>query len=274
MKMLILSVVVLFIAISILGPISAVQAADTGGQTPQFVLRANVAPMYIENQTVDVQVEGIYAINNVPQTSGLSYTLGVYDLNGTPIQAGNITEPNGLQFFYYFSGLSPGLYEFSTSFNVDGYSSAPVGMTFLVSPPPVPYTAYFLSNGVFQFHSGVYNLTGAFNTSFPFSVTVAYQYPGGGSQTVAVFNNATNVTFTPENLGQTIVITVQDKWGWENSNNMNLAALQFTGSPYTYTFANLPQPYQSVWIYDIVGAVLLIVAIAFLIIVFSRRVEK
>ena len=241
-------------------------------QSPQFVLRSNVAPMYIANQTIDVQVEGIYAVNNVPQPASLLYTLSVSSMNGTPIETGSTTQPNGLQFFYYFNGLRPGMYEFSAYFTVDGYTSSPIGLTFLVSPPPVPYTAYFLSNGVFYFRSNVDNLTGSPSMLYPFTVTIAYQYQGGGSQVIAVFNDTTNLTYTPENIGQTVVITVQDKWGWMNSNNMNIADMQFVGLPYTYTFAaSPPQPFGAAWGYDIAGVLAFIALIGVLLVVFSRR---
>lgn len=245
------------------------------GQGPQMIERANVAPMYIANQTIDVQVEGLYAISNVPQAGSLSYTLSVLNENGTIVETGNITEPNGLEFFYYFNGLPPGMYTFSAVFYINGISSQPIELNFLTSPPPIPYTAYIANgNGTFYFHSDEYNLTGAYNVSDPFTVVVAYQYPGGGAQTIGIYNT-TNFTFTPENLGQTVVINVRDKWGWQNSNHIDLQALEFTGTPYSYTFANSPpEPFGSSWWTNVLVIVFVIIIAAVMLLMVNSRLPQ
>ncbi|MCL4447047.1 MAG: hypothetical protein M1163_01410, partial [Candidatus Thermoplasmatota archaeon] len=223
-----------------------------------------------ENTSIYVQIEGIFAIENIPQSSALTYYLSIYDNNGSKIESGTITAPNGEILTYYLNGIEQGYYSLQVYFTTNGENCSPITTNFLVSPPPVPYTALFLSNGEFIFHSDMLNTTGKANQSYPFQVTISYQFPGGSSQTVGVFNT-TNMTFTPSNEGETVVVNVMDKWGWLNSAGVNIQQDIFSGPPLTYTFGNVPNPYGSVWFENVIGDVMIIVFLLGTIYYFVRR---
>ncbi len=226
----------------------------------QDVLRVNVAPMYIENTSIYVQMEGLYAENNIPQSAALMYYLTIYSANGTRIEGGEITQQNGETFTYYLNGIPEGYYSLDVYFTAAGSNSSVETIYFIVSPPPVPYTALFLSNGEFLFHSDVLNTTGKANRSYWFQVTISYQFQGGSSQTVGVYNT-TNMTFMPANEGETVVVNIMDRWGWLNSAGVNMQQDVFTGPPLTYSFANVPNPYSSVWYDNILVDVLIILGL-------------
>ncbi len=221
------------------------------------VLRVNVAPMYIANTSISVQLEGLFAENNIPQAAALTYYLTVYSSNGSQIEGGSITQQNGVIFTYYLNGISEGYYYLNVYFTTADSNSSLETTYFIVSPPPVPYIAMFLSNGDFIFHSDVLNTTGKPNQSYWFQVTISYQFQGGGSQTVGTFNT-TNMTFKPADEGETVVVNIMDKYGWLNSAGINLQNDIFTGPPLVYSFAAVPNPYSSVWYQNILIDVLII----------------
>lgn len=236
----------------------------------ESVLRVNVAPMYIANTSIYVQLEGLFAENNIPQAASLTYYLAIYSSNGSQVEGGSITQQNGLGFTYYLNGIPDGYYYLNVYFTTGSGNSSLETIYFIVSPPPVPYTAMFLSNGDFVFHSDVLNATGKPNQSYWFQVTISYQFQGGGSQTAGTFNT-TNMTFKPADEGETVVVNIMDKYGWLNSEGINLQNDIFTGPPLVYSFAAVPNPYSSVWYQNILIDVLIIVVLLGGIYLFVRK---
>ena len=236
----------------------------------ESVLRVNVAPMYIANTSIYVQLEGLSAENSIPQAASLTYYLAIYSSNGSQVEGGSITQQNGLVFTYYLNGIPDGYYYLNVYFTTGSGNSSLETIYFIVSPPPVPYTAMFLSNGDFVFHSDVLNATGKSNQSYWFQVTISYQFQGGGSQTAGAFNT-TNMTFKPADEGETVVVNIMDKYGWLNSEGINLQNDIFTGPPLVYSFAAVPNPYSSVWYQNILIDVLIIVVLLGGIYLFVRK---
>jgi hypothetical protein len=267
----IMTVVAMGILLSLAGvPVNAQQA-------PALILRDNIASAYIANQTINVQLQGTYAaiINGkpIPQAASLLYTMEITSLNGTLIEEGNISQPNGILFSYYFTGIAAGVYDFSASYSVNGFSTSVRDVEFLVLPPPVPYVAYW-SGSTFIFHSSEYNLTGAYNSSYPFTVTVVYEYPNGGGAEVQGVYQTTNFTFIPPDEGQLVSISIQDVWGWQNSNHISLASFQFGGAPYQYDYGPAPQPLASSLFVNIVADVLLILIVGVILLILAVKAGK
>lgn len=211
----------------------------------EMVERADVAPSYIANQTIVVQLYGEYDVANIPQTGDINYLMEIISgFNGSIVESAHASELNANWFYYYFNGMPAGFYYFFAYFTYDGITSPIMNVSFLVHPPPVPYTAYW-DGSTFIFHSNQYNLTGAYNISDPFTIEVSYQYQSGQSETMGVYTNVTNMTIPTQNLGQNVLINVIDKYRWENSNNINFADLQFVGAAYEYSYEPTPQPQAS-----------------------------
>lgn len=225
--------------------------------SPETVLRVDLAPMYIANESIVIGFEGIYAINNIPQSGDLVYHVIIISANNTTVESNTISEPNGYSFQLTMNGIPEGYYLLKASYNFGNVSSGNQSGSFLVSPPPVPYSAFFLGNGELVFHSLMLNSTGKPNASYPFIVTVSYQYPGGSAVVAHVFNT-TNMTFAVPDQGQTVVVNVMDKYGWLNSQSINIQEQVYTGMPLVYTFGQVPQPYASTWLPNILIDVVLI----------------
>ncbi len=259
--------IAIFIALTLLFLV-AIATGTASGQ--ESVLRVNVAPMYIENTSIYVQLEGLFAENNIPQAAALTYYLTIYSSNGSQIEGGSITQQNGVVFTYYLNGIPEGYYHLNVYFTTAGSNSSMETTYFIVSPPPVPYTAMFLSNGDFLFHSDVLNTTGKPNQSYWFQVTISYQFQGGSSQTIGAFNT-TNMTFRPADEGETVVVNIMDRYGWLNSAGINLQNDIFTGPPLVYSFAAVPNPYSSVWYQNILIDVIIIVVLLGGIYLYVRR---
>jgi hypothetical protein len=261
------SLFAIFIALALLSLVVTTTIPASGQES---VLRVNVAPMYIENTSIYVQLEGLFAENNIPQSASLTYYLTIYSSNGSEIEGGSITQQNGVIFTYYLNGIPEGYYYLDVYFTTGNSNSSIETVYFIVAPPPVPYTAFFLSNGEFVFHSDMLNTTGKANQSYWFRITISYQYLGGGSETAGSFNT-TNMTFRPTNEGETVVVNIMDKYGWLNSAGMDLQNDIFTGPPLVYSFAPVPNPYSSVWYENIIVDVVIIVVLLGGIYLYARK---
>jgi hypothetical protein len=133
-----------------------------------MVERADVAPAYIANQTIVIELYGEYDVANIPQTGDINYLMQILSVfNGTIMESANATELNANWFYYYFNGIPAGFYYFYAYFTFNGINSPIMNISFIVHPPPVPYTAYW-DGSTFIFHSDEYNLTGSYNYLRPF----------------------------------------------------------------------------------------------------------
>ena len=255
-KILPLFMVLLMISLSL---IALLPVNGTSYSPPEMVERADVAPAYIANQTIVIELYGEYDVANIPQTGDINYVMQIISVfNGSVMESANATELNANWFYYYFNGIPAGFYYFYAYFTFNGINSPIMNISFIVHPPPVPYTAYW-DGSTFTFHSDEYNLTGSYNASDPFTIELSYQYQSGQSETMGVYTNVTNLTIPTQNLGQNVLVNVIDKYRWENSNNINFADLQFVGAAYEYSYEPTPQPQASLQFTNIGIAVAIIV---------------
>jgi len=235
-----------------------------------IILKANVSPLYIENQSIFMQLQALYFVNNIPQGTMINYEISIFQ-NNNLIEKGDISGQNGMIINAQLNGLPVGLYSYSIVASSQGVISPINSGQFLVTYPPVSYTAYFLSNGKFVFHSDQYTIKGKYDPNYTFTIVIQYIYVGGGSYIAHTFYNVTNMTFTPPNMGQIVAVNIIDRWGWINSASINIAQMQFVGIPLTYDFSYYERsPYSSVWWQNLLIDVI-IIALIFLVLIWYVR---
>ena len=89
----------------------------TSYSPPEMVERADVAPAYIANQTIVIELYGEYDVANIPQTGDINYFMQILSIfNGSVIESANATELNANWFYYYFNGIPAGFYYFYAYF--------------------------------------------------------------------------------------------------------------------------------------------------------------
>ncbi len=234
--------------------------ASTNG----VIYRANVNEIYIEGQPFPVQVQATYFLNGIPQTATVTIYVTIENLSsGQKAFTSTYNVSSGIAQFIYIGALAPGEYYFQGYSMVQGQASAQESMEFLVAPPPVSYSASFISGGLFAFHSNVLNTTGHYNLNYTFTIDVYYQYAGGAAEMVDSYTNVTNLTKTFPNDGQTVVINIMDRYGWLNGMGINPSEGVFSGNPYTYNFGiTTQQPFHSVYIQSFVPDVIAVFILA------------
>jgi len=261
---------IIIISLLILVFISNIPNTSKAYNSTGIILKVNASPLYIENQSIVIEIEGLYFVNNIPQGTQINYQISIFQ-NNNLVESNDISGQNGMIIYTQLNGLPVGLYSYSISASCEGVTSSINSGQFLVTYPPVPYTAYFLSNGEFVFHSDQYTLKGKYDPNYTFTIVIEYIYAGGGSYTSNTFTNVTNMTFTPTDMGQIVAVNIIDKWGWINSASINIAKMQFTGTPLTYDFSYYQRsPYTSVWWQNLIIDLILI-GIFFIIVIRYAR---
>ena len=240
-----------------------------------IIFSVDVSEMYIEDQPIPVQVQALYFQNSVPQTTAITIYATV--TNVTSGQSFNFTfnVSSGVPQSIYLRSLPIGEYSFQAYAYAMGQSSKEASLEFLVSPPPVPYMASFVSGGLFSFHSDMLNRTGHYNTNYTFTLDVYYQYPGGTAELVSTYRNVTNLTLKFPDDGQIVVINIIDEYGWVNGMGLNPPAGIFSGAPYTYDFNIVNQePFSSVYVANFIPDVIAVFFLALVMVLLVDRTRK
>ena len=253
----------------------AVPATAHASSMNGIIFRANVNEMYIEDQPIPVQVQALYFQDSVPQSTSITVYVTISNLTSGQSFNSTFNVSSGVPQFVYLRSLPVGEYSFQAYASSLGQSSQETNLEFLVAPPPVPYTASFVSGGLFSFHSNIANKTGAYNENYTFTINVYYQYPGGGAEQVSSYRNVTNLTLKFPDDGQIVVINVIDRYGWLNGMNINPSEGIFSGSPYTYDFNILnQQPFAAVYAANFVPDVIAIAIVTLFVLFFYRRMKR
>ena len=239
--------------------------------TNGIIFRANVNEIYIEGQQFPIQVQATYFQDGIPQSTSIQISVTIENVStGQDAYSSVYNVSSGVVQFIYMGALDPGEYMFRGYAAAQGQDSQQTDIEFLVAPPPVGYTASFISGGLFSFHSDVLNKTGSYNVNYTFTIDIYYQYPGGSAELVESYNNVTNLTRSFPDEGETVVINVIDRYGWLNGMGINPSEGIFSGNPYTYDFGIASQqPFLSVYaqnfIPDVVAIFLLAIAAVLII---------
>lgn len=240
-----------------------------------IIFSVDVSEMYIENQPIPVQVQALYFQDSVPQSTAITIYASV--TNVTSGQSFNFTfnVSSGVPQSIYLKSLPIGEYSFQAYAYAMGQSSKEANLEFLVAPPPVPYSASFVSGGLFSFHSNMLNKTGHYNLNYTFTLNVYYQYPGGTAEEVSSYRNVTNLTLKFPDDGQIVVVNVIDRYGWLNGMSINPPAGIFSGPPYSYDFNIVNQePFSSVYVANFIPDVIAVFFLALVIVLLVDRTRK
>jgi len=264
--------VVIFLLIIILGTVPMMAHGST---VNGVILRVNVNEMYIEDQPIPVQVEALYFVNSVPQSTSITLDVTVQNLSSSVSFSSVYNVSSGIPTFIYLRQLPVGIYSFTAYASALGETSQQTDMEFLVAPPPVPYVASFVSGGLFSFHSNMLNKTGHYNVNYTFTLDVYYQYPGGAAELVESYSNITNMTIRFPDEGQTVVINVIDRYGWLNGMNINPSEGVFSGMPYSYDFNIVNQaPFSSVYAVNFIPVIIAVAIVTLVMLFFYRRLKR
>jgi hypothetical protein len=260
-----IALTIIFIFILVFTVVPSVHADNNG-----IILRTDVSPLYIANQTICMELQGLYYINDIPQNAVLTFTVIIMH-NGNLSEIQNFTAQNGMIIPVYLNGLPVGAYNFEVYAICGNVRSPNNDGQFLITYAPIPYTAYFLSGGELVFHSDDYSYKGVYNKNYTFTVSIRYLTNTGSSYVVQLFTGITNCTFYPQNEGQIVSASVEDCYGWLNSASMNIAQMDFAGVPITYDFGfSQRQPFESVEWENVLLAVL-IIAFLFMVLIWYYR---
>ncbi len=239
------------------------------GSSNYVIFRANIAPLYIENESVVIQVLSIPFENNKPV--GESSTVHII-LTGINVQYNYSQEfsvHSGRSKTLYLPALKEGHYNIQLWAEWRGERSYKVQQDIGVTKAPIPYSLAFSDDGSYiKFTSLKLNKTGVPDPNFPFRLEI-YQFThGAGESLVTTYTNITNITIhVPDNWKTGILyVEVVDVYGWRNSATINLAEMQFQGVPVSYDYHYMQrEPFASrytyIVIFVLVGLIISIVAL-------------
>ena len=240
-----------------------------------LIFRANVNEMYIENQPVPVQVQALFFENSVPQSTSIIVDVAIVNLTSGQSYNSSFNVSSGVPQFIYLRSLPVGEYSFQAYASALSQSSQETSLEFLVAPPPVPYTASFVSGGLFSFHSNELYSTGHYNVNYTFTLNVYYQYPGEAAEEVSSYQNITNLTLRFPDDGQIVVVNVVDRFGWLNGMNINPSEGIFSGVPYSYDFNIVNQaPFTSIYAVNFMPDVIVVAVVTLIALSFYRRAKR
>jgi len=213
------------------------------------VYRANISPMYIANESVVFQAMAIPFHGNKPFMATVKVWVSIKGLNVNYTLKTSFDVMAGRLETLYLPALQEGHYEIMTWAEYNGIKSKVIDEDFGVTEAPVPYTLTISSDGsIIHFQSLRYNSTGQPDPKYPFTLLIYVDSHGTGESLVKTITNVTNITIqVPESWKTGILyVEVVDVYGWHNGNSINLANMQFAGTPlsYDYYYAQR-EPYKS-----------------------------
>ncbi len=228
-----------------------------------ITLRTQVSPMYICNESIHLKIQAMVFRNNKP--SGESSTIHV-EINEVDSDYSYETEFNvkPQKTTKNLIALETGHYEIKIYAKKDDIKSREVSQDFGVSKPPVPYEISFTNGGKsIIFKSKKINSTGHIDPNYQFTIKIYRYRHGQGETLIRTISNVTDIKINIKESWQSgiIIVHVIDRWGWQNSADMNIDQLQFTGSPEQYDYEQIHrEPYESrrVYIFILIAVFLIV----------------
>lgn len=222
------------------------EAADGG----DFVIfRAKLAPYYIENQSVQVQVYALVFRDNKPTSESATIHIEIEGVNVEYSYKTSFQVNGGKITTQFLPALQEGHYKATLYAQKDSIKSETVVQDFGVTKPPVPYDCHFSQDGSkVYFTSHQLDQDGHLDRNFTFRLEIYYYRHGAGEAKVMTVSNITNTTITinPEWKHGIVYVDVIDRWGWRNSATMDLSNMQFSGIPLSYDYEYTQrEPYKS-----------------------------
>ncbi len=236
------------------------------GSGDYVIFRAIISPLYIENESVIIQVLAVPFQDNKPVGETCTVYVKISGLNTNYNYSQQYTVHSGRAETLYLPALKEGHYDMNLYAAWNGLPSRNVDQDFGVTKPPVPYSLSFSEDGSYiRFKSLKLNSTGVPDPDYPFKLEIYEYVHGSGESLITTYKDITNITiYVPENWRAGILyVEVIDCWGWRNSATINLAQMQFQGIPLSYDYHYTQrEPFASrMPYYIIISLILLVLAI-------------
>ena len=232
-----------------LGLTAQVQAS-VGSTDGDFVIfRANISPLYIENESVIIQVLAIPFQGNKPTGESSTVHVQIAGINVKYNYSQQFTVHSGRAETLYLPALAEGHYDILLYAECRGIKSKVVDQDIGVTNAPVPYSLIITLDGSkIVFRSERLNETGYPDPKYPFTLQIYTYTHGSGESLVATYTNITNITIKVPDSWKTGILYVEvvDVFGWHNGMSIDLARMQFSGIPVSYDYLiQEREPYKS-----------------------------
>jgi len=231
-------VVLIFLLILIITP-GVLAQIDPSVGTSYVIFRAKISPLYIENESVIIQVMAIPFRDNKPVAESCTVNVSIEGLNVNYSYVAVFMVHAGRAETLYLPALREGHYNIVIYAEWRGIRSKKMDQDFGVTKPPIPYYLSFSDDGsLIIFESLKLNESGVPDPKYPFRLEIYRYEHGSGEALIATYSNVTNITIhVPSSWKRGILyVEVIDVWGWRNSATINLAAMQFQGIPVSYDY--------------------------------------
>ena len=248
-----------------LGFSSQIQASSG---SDYVIFRANISPLYIENQSVIIQVLAVPYHENKPIAATCEIYIKITGLNINYSFDQTYNVQAGKSETLYLPSLQAGHYEIFTYASYKGIKSKAIDEDFGVTQAPVPYSLIITKDGgEIHFKSLRLNESGVPDPKYPFTLEIFLDSHGYGEALVASYTNVTNITIKVPASWKTGILYVEvvDCYGWHNGMSINLAKMQFSGVPLSYDYEYLErEPLKSHrWEYIIASVIVFVVLLYF-----------
>ena len=214
-----------------------------------IILRANVNPMYIEGESIQIQAFILVFHANKPTDESAILKVSIQGIDINYNYNEEITIRGGRKSTFNLVSLKEGHYKITIYAKKGSLRSQIMTFEFGVTKAPVPYSISFSPGGKkVYFKSLKLNENGTIDTNYPFTLYVNSFIHGEGEVLIKTIRNATNISFSiPETAKHGVVtVDVVDCFGWKNSATMDLSSFSFTGYPISFDYDyRLREPFKS-----------------------------
>ncbi|HEC82524.1 MAG TPA: hypothetical protein ENI53_01380 [Thermoplasmatales archaeon] len=241
-----------------------------------IIIRANVNPMYIENEPIQIQAFIIVFRNNKPTDESATLHVEMKGINVNYSYSEDFTISGGRKATYALPSLKEGHYRITIFAQKGGINSQKIAFEIGVAKAPVPYSAHFSSDGKkFYFQSLRLNETGQIDPDFPFTIKLYSWIPPNSATLIRTIKNVTEITISiPSSIrksGGIAIVDVIDRWGWKNSATMDLSSFSFAGISAMYDYGyKYREPFWSRRLSMLFASILVIVVAIAAIFFFVR----
>ena len=242
-----------------------------------IILRCDVNPLYIENESVFIRAFVLVFRDGRPTDEGATLQVEIQGLNTEYSYSKKIDIKGGRRTTVSLPALKEGHYRIKITAVSGGMKSQTASFEFGVSKPPVPYRVYFNQDGSkVHFVSMKLNETGQPDPKYPFTIKIWYSQYGEDAVLIKTIHNVTEITIDiPSSIRRSlgiVYVDVIDCYGWKNSASMDMQNFYFTGMPISYAYGyRYMEPFKSRLWHQALIALFIILIIIVLIFFIARK---
>ncbi len=241
-----------------------------------IILRANVNPLYIAHEPVQIQAFILVFRNGKPTSESAILHVEVKGINIKYSYSEDITIAGGRRETYSLPALDEGHYKIMFFAQKGGVNSQKISFECGVTKAPVPYSAHFSPDGSkFYFMSLKLNETGQTDKNYTFTLKLYSWSPPNEASLIQTIENVTEITLpipsTISHSGGIAIVDIRDKWGWINSATMDLSSFNFAGIPCMYDYGwQMREPFWQRRLPMLAASIITIIASIFIIYYLTR----